>query len=294
MLRRPRLIGVVLFAVVAAGCGPADELDEASSRSAFAAPGAAILDMQCNSVIAFFETSLAAAQAVLPAGYQVAVQPSGNAQLVLQVSNCDANINGHAAPQMGLADLWLAIDGPFAVNPVPNTYLTLPTNYEYVLAAQTTDPIIKTECAKVFDQVDLARTIDVGGPLGTPLRSGRVVEADGSGYSWTEIVPCMAPPGSPWGECWFLPDPNPKLPIGYLLPPFPVGTNVVGYANMGPGNGAAYKKDMQCNMGMVGQGVFQFFLDEKSSLAKFGVLQNGQLGYYWAANADCHLEMSRL
>lgn len=296
MLRRPRsLVGVVLFVVAAAGCGPADEAssDEASSRSILAAPGPTILDMQCDTVVTFFETSLAAAQAALPEGYTVAVQPSGNAQTVLQVSNCSAVINGREVPYMGLADLWLTIDGPMIVDPVPGTYFTLPHHYVYVFKAQTTSPTIHSECAKVFDKVDLVKSIDVGGPA-APLRSGSVVEPNGAGYSWTEIVPCMAPPGSPWGECWFLPAPNPQLPIGYLLPEFPLGSNLVGYADLGAPNGASYRKGMQCVLGVAGQGLFQLSLDPNSELAKFGLLQDGQIGAYLATNSDCHLEMSRL
>lgn len=67
------------------------------------------------------------------------------------------------------------------------------------MKAQTTSKWVKTRCAKIHFPKELIRSLDVGGPI--------------------------APPGSPWGECWMFPDPAPKVPVGFGLDPFPIGAS---------------------------------------------------------------------
>ena len=101
---------------------------------------------------------------------------------------------------------------------------------------------------------ELIRALDVGGPI-APMRTGSVVEMTGRGYRWSEFFPCMTPPGSPYGECWMFPDPAPKLPVGFMTVPFPLGVNIIGYVNRAPGNGA--RKDMGCLMEVAGRDSFR-------------------------------------
>ena len=90
--------------------------------------------------------------------------------------------------------------------------------------------------------------------------------------------------------CWMFPDPAPKIPVGFLEPPFMLGTNVLGYIDRSPGNAA--KKEMGCLMDVAGQGIVQLQLDKNSNLAELGIFQDGQLGFFWDSTATCHLVMT--
>ena len=219
----------------------------------------------------------------------MALQPDGNALVYLQTSNCNGVGNGEALGAFDLADVWLAIQGPYEVNPIPGAYATIPTLNVYVLKAQTTSNWVKTHCAAIYFPKELIRSLDVGGPI-APFRTGSVEEMTGRGYSWSEFVPCMTPPGSPYGECWMFPDPSPKIPVGFDTSSFPLGANVRGYVDRSPGNGA--KKQMSCLLEVAGQGLIQLKLDPTSDLAELGIFQNSHVGYFWDSTASCHLIMS--
>jgi hypothetical protein len=208
----------------------------------------------------------------------------------LQASNCDGSGNGEPVGTFDLADAWLIIQGPPHFRPIDGACVTLPTTYVYVLTAQTTSTWIKTHCAKIHFPKTLIRSLDVGGPI-APMRSGSVVEMSNRGYSWSEFFPCMTPPGSAWGECWMFPDPAPKVPVGFMEAPFPLGVNILGYVNRSPGTEA--EKDMGCLIDVARQGLVQLQLDPKSEFARLGIFQDGQVGYIWDSTATCHLVMSR-
>jgi len=248
------------------------------------------VQMQCNTMVGVFEVDATTARAALPAKYELALQPNGNALVYLQASNCDGAGNGEALGPFDLADAWLIIEGPPDYRPIEGAYVTLPTTYVYVLAAQTTSKWVKTHCAKIHFPKTLIRSLDVGGPI-VPWRSGSAIEMTKRGYSWTEFVPCKSPPGSSYGECWMFPDPAPKIPVGFEVPEFPLGVNIRGYVNRSPGTEA--RKEMGCLMAVAGQGLVQLELDPKSELAGLGIFQNGQVGYFWDSTATCHLVMSQ-
>jgi hypothetical protein len=248
------------------------------------------VQMDCNTMVGVFEVDPAAARAALPTKYELALQPSGNALVYLQASNCDGAGNGEALGPFDLADVWLIIEGPPDYQPIPGAVVTLPTTYVYVLKAQTTSKWVKTHCAAIHFPKDLVKVIDVGGPI-APMRSGLVTEMSKSGYAWSEFFPCMTRPGSPYGECWMFPDPAPKVPVSFMDPPFPIGYNIRGFVNRSPGTEA--KKEMGCLMNMGGQGLIQLQFDPKSDLAKLGIFQNGQVGYFFDSMSTCHLVMSQ-
>lgn len=247
------------------------------------------VQMQCNTIVGVFEVDPVAARAVLPSQYELALQPNGNALVYLQESNCNGDGNGEPLGAFDLADAWLAIEGPFEVRDIPGAFVTIPTINVYVLKAQTTSNWVKTHCAAIHFPKELIRSLAVGGPI-VPLRQGSVIEQTGRRYSWSEFLPCMAPPGSPYGECWMFPDPAPKLPIGFTMPSFMLGTNVRGFIDRSPGNGA--KKEMGCLMEVAGQGLVQLQFEPETNLSKLGIFQNGQVGYFWDSTANCHLIMS--
>ena len=249
------------------------------------------VQMQCNTMVGVFEVDPAAARAVLPAKYELALQPNGNALVYLQASNCDGSGNGEPMGAFDLADVWLIIEGPFDYQPIEGAYLTLPTTYVYVLKAHTTSKWVKTRCAAIHFPKELIRSLDVGGPI-EPYRSGSVVEMSKAGYRWSEFFPCMATPGTDFGECWmFPPDPDSKIPVGFMEPVFPIGYNIRGFVNRGPGTEA--KKEMGCLLNVAGQGLVPLEFDPKSDLAKLGIFQNGQVGYFCDSIATCHLVMSQ-
>ena len=249
------------------------------------------VQMQCNTMVGVFEVDPAAARAVLPAKYELALQPNGNALVYLQASNCDGSGNGEPMGAFDLADVWLIIEGPFDYQPIEGAYLTLPTTYVYVLKAHTTSKWVKTRCAAIHFPKELIRSLDVGGPI-EPYRLGSVVEMSKVGYRWSEFFPCMKTPGSDYGECWmFPPDPDSKIPVGFMEPVFPIGYNIRGFVNRSPGTEA--KKEMGCLMNVAGQGLVQLEFDAKSDLAKLGIFQNGQVGYFFDSSANCHLVMSQ-
>jgi len=87
------------------------------------------VQMQCNTMVGVFEVDATAARAVLPAKYELALQPNGNALVCLQASNCDGSGSGEPMEAFDLADVWLIIEGPPDYQPIAGAYLTLPTTY---------------------------------------------------------------------------------------------------------------------------------------------------------------------
>ena len=261
----------------------------AAPASAGVANNVVDVQMVCNTMVGAFEVDPEAARATLPAQYELALQPSGNALVYLQASTCDGLGNGEPLGAFDLADAWLAIQGADTIIDIPGAYVTIPTINVYVLKAQTTSKWVKTRTAAIHFPKELIRYLDVGGNI-APEREGLVVEMTGRGYSWSEFLPCTTPPGSPYGECWMFPGVEPKIPVGFDTPPFLLGTNVHGYVNRSPGNGA--EKNMGCLMAVAGQGLVSLQLDPKSNLAKLGIFQDGQVGYFWDSTANCHLIMT--
>jgi hypothetical protein len=247
------------------------------------------VEMQCNTMVSAFEVDPVAAREALPAEYELALLPSGNALVYLQASTCDGLGNGEPVGAFDLADAWLAIQGPYSVIDVPGAYFTMPTLNVYVLKAQTTSNWVKTHCAAIYFPKELIRDLDVGGPI-SPLRTGYVEEMTGRGYSWSEFYPCMITPGSPYGECWMFPDPDPKIPVGFMEPTFMLGFNLRGYVDRSPGTAA--KKEMQCLLEIEGQGLVQLLVDPKSNLADLGIFDDDQIGYFWDSVSNCDLVMS--
>lgn len=247
------------------------------------------VQMVCNTMVGAFEVDPVAARAALPVQYELALQPSGAALVYLQASECDGTGNGEPLGTFDLADAWLAIQGEVVTDDVPGAWFTSPTNYVYVLKAQTTSSWVKTHTAAIHFPKELVRSLDVGGPI-APLREGSVVEMTGKGYSWVEFVPCIGLPGSAYGECWMFPGVEPKLPIGFMETPFMLGTNILGYVDRSPAIGA--RKEMACLMEVGGQGLVQLQVDPDSNLSKLGVFQSVQVGYFWDSIASCDLTMT--
>lgn len=248
------------------------------------------VQMDCNTMVGVFEVDAGKARAVLPEKYEPALQPNGSALVYLQASECNGSGNGKPLGAFDLADVWLIIEGPPDYRPIDGAYVTLPTTYVYVLKAHTTSKWVKTRCAQIHFPKVLIKSLDVGGPI-APMRAGSVLEMNKTGYGWSEFFPCMTRPGSPYGECWMFPDPAPKIPVSFMDSPFPIGYNIRGFVNHSPGTEAM--KEMGCLMNVAGQGLVSLEFDPKSDLAKIGIFQNGQVGYFFDSMATCHLVMSQ-
>jgi hypothetical protein len=150
---------------------------------------------------------------------------------------------------------------------------------------------VKTHCAAIHFPKELIRSLDVGGPI-APMRAGSVVEMSRVGYRWSEFFPCMKAPGSNFGECWmFPPDADSKIPVGFMEAVLLIGYKIRGFVNRRSGTEA--KKEMGGLMNVAGQGLAQLEFDAKADLAKLGIFQNGQVGYFFDSTATCHLVMSQ-
>jgi hypothetical protein len=243
--------------------------------------------MTCNTTVGVYEVDPVAARKVLPAEYELALQPSGNALVYLQASKCAGTGNGTDISPFDLADAWLVIEGPQETTPVPGAWAgTLPTLNVYVLKAQTTSEWIKENCASVHFQKELVKEF---GLIDIPPRAGNVVEQSGAGWQWSEFFPCITPPGTSSGECWMFP--GAPVPVGYGLPALPIGYNLKGFINQGQGTGA--RKEMSCVLEMIGQGIIQLTVDPRSHLMELGVFGPSQIGLSFDAIAHCDLLMTR-
>lgn len=245
------------------------------------------VQMQCNTIVGVFEVDPVAARALLPVQYELKFQPSGNALVYLQASNCDGSGNGVNLGGFDLADAWLVIEGPYEVVDNPLADFSTPTDYVYVLKAQTTSKWVKTHCAAIYFPKEIIRFLDVGGPI-SPGRTGYVIEMTGRSYSWAEVIPCMTTSSSDFGQCWMFPDY--PIPVGFNSDIVKLGTYVRGYVDQGPGTAA--KKEMGCLMEVAGQGIIQLRFDPKSDLASLGLFEDGQFGFFWDATAHCQLTMT--
>jgi hypothetical protein len=245
------------------------------------------VQMNCKTMVGVYEIDPLAAREALPPEYDLALQPSGNALVYLQSSKCEGTGNGTDISPFDLADVWLVIDGPFEVDPVPGAWGgTLPTLYVYVLKAQTTSEWIKETTASVHFQKELVKGLHMSD---IPPRAGGVVEQTGVGWEWSEFLPCLSPPGTSWGECWMFP--GMPVPVGYELPALPIGYNLRGYIDQGNGTGA--KKEMSCVLDMIGQGIVELNVDPRSHLMGLGIFKPSQTGLSFDAIAHCDLLMTQ-
>lgn len=272
------VLRALLFLAVAAPAGAVDTPRPNDSVD---------VQMQCNTMVGVFEVDPVAARALLPAQYELKLQPSGNALVYLQASNCDGSGNGENLGAFDLVDAWLVVEGPYEIIDNPLADFSTPTDYVYVLKAQTTSEWVKTHCAAINFPKELIRVLDVGGPI-IPGRTGYVVEMTGRSYSWAEVIPCTTTSSSDFGQCWMFP--GYQIPVGFNMDVVKLGTYLRGYVDQSPGTAA--RKEMGCLMDVAGQGIIQLHLDPKSNLARLGIFEDGQFGLFWDATAHCHLMMT--
>jgi hypothetical protein len=245
-------------------------------------------------MVGAYEVDPAAAAKVLPAEYTLALHTSADGSqkglVYLQTSKCNGTGNGEDISPFDLADAWLIIEGPLELIEVPGAVLNVPTVYVYVLKAQTTSVWIKKNCARIHFEKELVRALDISDTGDLPPRVGSLVEMTGEGYQWAKFFPCETPPGSPYGECWMFPAPDPKIPVGYAVQGLPVGMSVKGWINQG--NGKVAKKEMSCLMNIFGQGFVRLSIDPRSHMLDAGVFGPSQSGLSYDSVAQCDLLMT--
>jgi hypothetical protein len=125
-------------------------------------------------------------QSLLPPGLTALRDPNtglGEVQIVAQ-HDCT---RGDAAGDFMF--VWLAVEGPYVVDPVPGTSFTGPTHYWYVPEARATDPIARRESRLTGMTYLTFKGADLS-PLAIPGQvSANSVNVNGSvAYSWSGTI----------------------------------------------------------------------------------------------------------
>jgi hypothetical protein len=107
---------------------------------------------QVNEILAFFPVDLAVARQWVPPAFNLAVDAQGKATGALVFFNCPNYFflktpnapplqQGENLAPIGVVHIWLILQGPAQVLPVPGAQVTSPTLYAYDLATLLTDPV---------------------------------------------------------------------------------------------------------------------------------------------------------
>ncbi len=144
---------------------------------------------QCNEIAAFFPVNLALAQQWVPPDFKLAVDAQGNATGALVFMDCPDGFTlttpnsppleaGENLAPVGVVHMWLILEGPAQVLPVPGAQVTSPTAYAYDLATLLSSPV----ALKVFHRAGKNTVLISGTTLVDEGKNqtGEIIFTDGS------------------------------------------------------------------------------------------------------------------
>lgn len=185
---------VVLAVMILTACGGNGSTGSLTQRFQAGLPEP--FDLQCKQVALVLPVDPATAAQYLPRpGTDLLLNEQGSAQLMLGLKSCPHFAAGDAEyGPLSFYNVWLLIQGPYEVNPVPGTAFTLPTIYTETLKTYFDDKEFVQYIRELGAEIRQAKYIEVGNP-GDP---GLVYEMGDVGFSWQESL-LTAPLGFPVG-----------------------------------------------------------------------------------------------
>lgn len=223
------------------------------------------LDLECLEMVSIFEIDKDIANQLVPDEYELDLQ-GDFVVLILVIQDCEnTKLNGKNVGSLELTHCWIAIKGPFDIEPVPGANETYPTFYWYSVLEQTTS----NKLIGVLNRIGISeKKVEkiVLAPWANE-RTGEVVEHGGKTYE-TQV-------GYRWWEM-----------SNEVIPPDIIGINHRVVHKSG-NNGRIGKLCIQCLIARNGLGKIAVEIDPESEL---GTLLQGQVlsGETWDFNMSCH------
>ncbi len=157
---------------------------------------------QCDEIAAIFPANLALARQWVPPAFNLAVDAQGNATGALIFMNCpnDFTLTTPNSPPLeaganlapvGVAHLWLILQGPAQVLPVPGAQVTGPTLYAYDVATLLTNPV----AVRVFRRAGRNAVLISGTTLADEgqRQTGEITFLGGSKITLSAYTPMLLP-----------------------------------------------------------------------------------------------------
>lgn len=173
---RSSTLRMLAAAVLAIGCGARGSDD----------PVVNIADLECDETVHWISVEPAIAEGLVPADLALYVDEAG-AQVLFIVQDCGGALwNGDQRAPLRMAHVWIRLEGPPAVAPVPGADRTLPTYYWWEHAGMTTHLGFSREAAGTGKRLDPVDAIEF-----TLASHGKLVErgprngAAPVGCTWT-------------------------------------------------------------------------------------------------------------
>jgi hypothetical protein len=166
--------------------------------------------VRCGELLAEFPVDPGAARKAVAPPYPVRVYPSGHANLLLLVQECErCLLDGLLSIRpMRMAHLWVELAGPEQTGrALSGTVASLPTSYWYGLPHQMESRLATLSFRAVGVDIQPVARIATGGAPGA-RREGQVLEhrASGAGYAWEETTALWQAPQLLTGRRWFYRD----------------------------------------------------------------------------------------
>lgn len=180
--------GLAVAAVLMVGCVSEGEVAEEQSR-VMEAQLPPDFDLTCEQMTLFLPVDPATAAQFVSPGRELALDANGAAQLMISPKTCSSFTS--PTTEYGPLDffpVWILLDGPYEVLPVPGTAVTQPTLYVQYIGTFFDSKELWRDMHRIGGDIVDAKEIVVGA-AGTP---GYIYEHGDVGFSWQSWT--LSPP----------------------------------------------------------------------------------------------------
>lgn len=174
-----RVGATLLAALLMAAC--ASEEQTASVDQEFRVGLGPPIDMRCRQMSMFLPVDPNTASQYIAPDRRLALDPTGAAQLLITIKSCSHFSAGEVEyGPLEFFVVWLLLEGPYEIRPVPGAVITLPTYYAQYLRTFFDSKRLFQDMHKLGLEIKVAKNISLGA-VGEP---GYVYERGDVGFAW--------------------------------------------------------------------------------------------------------------
>ena len=151
--------------------------------------------VDCAESVAWLAVDPTVARHYVPEEFDLHIEPNGAALLLVVAQDCsNVIIDGSTIDPMQMAHMWIRIQGPFVLDPVPGADVTKPTLHFYAHRDFTTSRQFERAISKSGLPGELVDSITLS-PFGGPVREITITEnaTTGRRFSWVSQQSAVPP-----------------------------------------------------------------------------------------------------
>ena len=189
----PVLLFVTMSHLGTVACG-GTEADLAAETSA-SSTSTVDIAVDCAESVAWLAVDPTVARYYVPEEFDLHIEPNGSAVLLVVAQDCsNVTIDGRSIDPMQMAHMWIRIQGPFEIDPVPGADVTKPTLHFYAHRDFTTSRQFERAISKSGLPGELVDSITLS-PFGGPVREITITEnaTTGRRFSWVSQQSAVPP-----------------------------------------------------------------------------------------------------